>query len=59
MKNPKTDNDPAYIRKKAEKVLQRKTIRTGSKLSEAEILKLVHELEVHQIELEMLNSEST
>jgi len=45
------------IRNKAEEVIKNNLSKLNSKLSEAEILKLIHELEVHQIELEMQNEE--
>jgi PAS domain S-box-containing protein len=45
------------LRQKAEEMRKTKLPNSYSKLSEAEILKLVHELEVHQIELEMQNEE--
>jgi PAS domain S-box-containing protein len=41
------------LRQKAEELLKTKSSKTLSKLSEAETLKLIFELEVHQIELEM------
>ncbi len=53
-----TDNksEAEYLRQKAERLLK-----TGSKpdshLSESDSLKLIHELQVHQIELELLNEE--
>ena len=55
----KKDNKsaPAILRQKAEELLKKKPLKTGSQLSEAEMLKLIHELEVHQIELEMQNEE--
>jgi len=58
MDNIKKNSDAInLIRQKAEEVIQSKTSKFNSKLSESEILKLIHELEVHQIELEMQNEE--
>jgi hypothetical protein len=37
--------------------LKMKSSRTVSQLSEVESIRLIHELEVHQIELEMQNQE--
>ena len=45
------------LRQKAENVIKLNPRRANSKLSEAEALKLVHDLEVHQVELEILNNE--
>ena len=45
------------LRQKAEELQQQKHSITDSKLSEVETLKLIHELEVHQIELEMQKEE--
>lgn len=45
------------LRQKAEELLQKKQSIADSKLSEVETLKLIHELEVHQIELEMQKEE--
>ncbi|MCX6283608.1 MAG: PAS domain S-box protein, partial [Bacteroidetes bacterium] len=45
------------LRQRAESLLKTKSSKTGSQLSETETLKLIHELEVHQIELELQNEE--
>jgi len=45
------------LRKKAEESLKNKSLKTTSIHSEADTLKLIHELQVHQIELEMQNEE--
>jgi len=47
----------AIIRQKAEELLKKKSIKGASPLSEAELMKLMHELEVHQIELELQNED--
>ncbi len=45
------------LRKRAEELLKKKSSKTSSKLLEVDTLKLINELEVHQIELEMQNEE--
>jgi len=45
------------LRLKAEKLLKKKHTETISQLSEADVLKLIHEFEVHQIELELQQEE--
>ncbi len=45
------------FRQKAEALLKEKSVKTLSHLSEIEITTLIHELEVHQIELELQNEE--
>ncbi len=45
------------LRRKAEVLLKNNKQKPGSNLSEVEILKLIHEIEVHQIELELQNEE--
>ena len=45
------------LRQKAEELQQQKHSIADSKLSEEETLRLIHELEVHQIELEMQKEE--
>jgi len=47
----------ATLRQKAEELLKRKPSSSNSQLFEADILKLVHENEVYQIELELQNEE--
>lgn len=44
-------------RQKAENLLQKKQQKSEIQISEVDSLKLIHELEVHQIELEMQNKE--
>lgn len=57
MKNSDKKTAAALLRTKAEKLQRKNKLKTGSKSSETEMLKLVHELEVHQIELELQNEE--
>jgi len=45
------------LRQQAEDLLKSKSSKAASSLLEADVLKLLHELEVHQIELEMQNEE--
>ena len=45
------------LRQKAEELLKKRSIQMTSQLSEAEKLKIMHELEVHQVELELQNEE--
>ncbi len=54
-KNPKSDR--VNLRQRAEELLKNKPFKPGSQLSEVEVLKLLYELQVHQIELEMQNEE--
>ncbi len=47
----------AALRRQVEELLKDKASKAASDLSEAETLKLIHELEVYQIELELQNEE--
>jgi len=49
--------ESGYLRQNAETLLKSKQLTTKSQLSEPDMLRLIHELEVHQIELEMQNEE--
>ena len=58
MKEPNIKSEAAEsLRRKAIKLLKTRHSESGPELSEANALKLVHELEVYQIELEMQNDE--
>jgi len=49
--------ESADLSQKAENLLKKKVSQSLSRFFEAEVLKLIHELEVHHIELEMINDE--
>ncbi|KAF0128695.1 MAG: Diguanylate cyclase/phosphodiesterase [Bacteroidetes bacterium] len=49
--------DAARLRQKAEEKLNQQKPETKKMVNETDLLKLIHELEVHQIELEMQNEE--
>jgi hypothetical protein len=49
--------DPHVLRKKAEEMLKQKVVKTNKPFPETDVKKLLHELQVHQIELEMQNEE--
>ena len=57
----KKQNNPApeksILRQKAEEMMKKRPLETVTPLSQANSLKLIHELVVHQIELEMQNDE--
>lgn len=57
LKNTRNKFDVEILRLKAEELQKKQGVKSGTQLSETDILKLIHELEVHQIELEMQNCE--
>ena len=50
-------SDFDLLRQRAEELLKKKIPQSKSAVSESDVLKLIHELEVHQIELELQNEE--
>ena len=57
MKTPRNTTDAEKLRLKAEERLKKNPSGSGSPISETNLLKLIHELEVHQVELELQNEE--
>lgn len=57
MKNYSKITEAAILRRKAEELYKKKPTESDWQLSEDQTLKLIHELEVHQIELELQNQE--
>ena len=57
MKNSNNKSEAETLRQKAEELLKRKSSRPGLPQSHIDALKLIHELEVHQVELEIQNEE--
>ena len=55
MKKSNKSEEASILRENAEKLLKKKSAKAYPQLTESEALKLIHDLEVHQIELEMLN----
>jgi signal transduction histidine kinase len=57
LKNTRNKSESEILRQKAEVLLKKQGVKSGSQLSELDTLKLIHELEVHQIELEIQKDE--
>ena len=55
--DPTNQSDPNQLRRKAEEILKSNHFKTKSAPTEAELLRLIHELEVHQVELKLQNEE--
>lgn len=56
MKEPEKSLDGAF-RAQAEKEIESRAVSFGAPFSEVDLLRLNHELEVHQVELELMNEE--
>lgn len=56
-KEKKNFTDDQMLRRNAEELLKKKQVRTDNPPIETDAIKLLHELQVHQIELEMQNEE--
>ena len=57
MKSKGSKDYDVKLRQRAEKLLKKKVSKANLKLSDEEMLKLIYELEVHQVELELQNEE--
>lgn len=56
-KHEPKESDSNILRQKAEALFREKSLHKSSELLESEKLRLIHELEVHQIQLELQNQE--
>ena len=56
-KQKSNPEDGSRLRQRAEEKLKQQKSQTNKAVSEADMLKLIHELQVHQIELELQNEE--
>jgi PAS domain S-box-containing protein len=59
MKNSGNHSEDSILREKVKEFLKKKPVKTASSNAGADVLKLMHELEVHQVELELINEELT
>ena len=57
MKSNNSSNEAEKLRQKAERFLKKNRSKSSLQLTEAEMLKLIYELEVHQVELKLQNEE--
>lgn len=57
MKDLKFKSEVEKLRRNAEKILKKATDKPGYAISEVNTIKLIHELKIHQIELELQNEE--
>ena len=57
MKNTDKSSDALQLRKKAMELLKSQPLKSVAHLSEAETLMIIHEFEVHHVELELQNEE--
>ena len=51
------ESEASTLRQKAEELLKKKKLKENTQLSQEDALKLIHELQVHHIELELQNDE--
>ena len=57
MKDKKSQSQPELLRQRAEKIINGRLTKVDPTNFEGNVLKIIHELDVHQIELEMQNHE--